>query len=121
MEELLSGPIVEIVVTLVGLAWAFFKSTEWYKDTISTPRREKAIESVQAGVAEVYDTYTREIKAASADGHLSPEERKKARQLAKEAAIKYGKANGVDIIKILGQEFIDLYLERAHKDVNADA
>jgi hypothetical protein len=118
IENFSSGPILEIAVTLIGLAWAFFKSTEWYAENIIKTRRAKAIDSVQAGVRSVYETYTREIKAASEDGKLTDEERAKARDLAKEAAIQFGKTNGVDVIKVIGQEFIDLYLEKAHKDLN---
>lgn len=121
MNIIESGPLLEIAVTVLGLLWAFFKSTEWYTEHVIKPNRAKALDSIQAGVQHVYETYTREIKTASADGHLSDDERKIARGLAKEAAIAYGKTNGVDIIKTVGQEFIDLYLEKAHQDVNKTA
>lgn len=120
MEHASNQLWLEIVVTLVGIAWTFFKTTEWYKNNVSQPKREKALEAVQAGVREVYETYTKAIKEASADGTLTAEEAKEARARAKEAAIAYGKEHGVDTVKIIGEAFMDLYLERAHKEINVE-
>jgi hypothetical protein len=109
---------MEIVLTILTLAWGFFKTTEWYTANVSQPKRERALLSIQAAVREVYETYTRELKAANADGKLTDEERKEARSRARDAAIAYGKANGVDLIATLGDAFMDVYLERAHKELN---
>ena len=118
LENIDTGMVLNIVVSVLGLAWTFFKGTEWYRDNVSKPRRAKVIDSVQAGVKEVYEGYTRSLKKASEDGKLTDAERAEALKKAKAAAIQYGKDNGVDIVKNIGAEFVNLYLERAHKEVN---
>lgn len=67
--------------------------------------------AVEAGVTATYETYTKAIKASSADGKLTAEEAAQARALAREYAIYFMQTNGVDILKSYGAKMIDGLIE----------
>ncbi|HIJ74473.1 MAG TPA: hypothetical protein HPP83_10275 [Candidatus Hydrogenedentes bacterium] len=100
-----------ILGTVLGGIWTFFKSTSWYARQ-RRRRYYRAIEALEAGVEQTYRTYVRAIKEASADGRLSDEERRHARQLAREAAIAFGRTEGVDVLRELGEAYIDLWIAK---------
>lgn len=66
---------------------------------------------IEAGVQATYETYTKSIKASSADGKLTAQEAAQARALAREYAIEYMRANGVDILRTYGLKVIDGIIE----------
>lgn len=67
--------------------------------------------AVEAGVTATYETYTKSIKASSADGKLTAEEAAQARALAREYAIYFMRSTGVDIVKTYGMKMIDGLIE----------
>ena len=108
---------LELIATIVAIVYSFVKASDWYKEHVVGSKREKAIDAIIAGVNKTYEEYTKEIKAANNDGKLTKEERAEARRLAKEAAIEFGKKNGVDIVRNIGEDFIDSYLENAVREM----
>ena len=100
-----------ILGTLLGGIWTLFKSTELYA-RIRRWRCERALLALEAGVMATYETYVREIKASREDGKLTSEERREARRRAKEYAIDLARSQGLDIVRELGQHYLDAWLER---------
>lgn len=99
-----------IGAVLTGL-WTLFKTTEWVAQARNR-RYYRAVEALEAAVEETYRTYVQAIKAASADGKLSADERRHARELARERAIEFGRTVGVDVLRELGAHYIDLWISR---------
>jgi len=100
-----------VLGTVLGGLWAFFKSTNWYA-RLRRRRYYRAVQALEAGVEHTYRTYVRAIKEASADGRLSEEERRRARAMARDAAVAFGRSEGVDVLRELGEAYIDLWLSR---------
>ncbi|MCC6699494.1 MAG: hypothetical protein IT365_27965 [Candidatus Hydrogenedentes bacterium] len=111
MENLVSGTSVTLLGALFGTAWTFFKSQDWYQRA-KERRYAQALLALEAGVDQTYQTYVRSIKESSADGKLTPAERRRARELARDAAVLYGRTQGIDVINEVGQEYIDLWINR---------
>jgi len=102
-------------LTLVGAfaaaIWALAKTGKWFAH-LQDQRLQRALEILEAAIEETYRTYVQAIKAARADGKLTEDERRNARQMARERAIALGKLAGVDVLRVLGEPFIDLWLTR---------
>jgi len=96
---------------LLGTAWTIFKSSEWYGQR-RRKRYAAAVEVLEAAVEETYRTYVAALKEGRSDGRLTPAERQRARQLARERAITIGRHRGIDVLRELGQELIDLWIAR---------
>ncbi|MCL4217217.1 MAG: hypothetical protein KJ052_09475 [Candidatus Hydrogenedentes bacterium] len=101
-----------LLATIAGMAWAFFKSTRLF-DRLRARRFSLAVEALEAGVEQTYRSYVRARKQAAADGKLTDAERVRARELACEAALEFGRTRGVDVAAELGREYLDLWLTRA--------
>lgn len=112
--------VVDVLVTEQGLTllgsvlgglWTLFKTSEWWQR-----RRDKryaaAVDVLEAAVDDTYRTYVRAIKEARDDGKLSRAERKRARDLARERAVELGRTEGVDVLRELGQTYVDLWVSR---------
>ncbi len=97
--------------TVLGGAWALFKSSDWFNRRRNA-RRERALEALEAGVEETYRTYVAAIKAARADGKLTEDERRHARHQARDRAIAFGLREGVDVLRELGEDYLDLWITR---------
>lgn len=115
MSALVTFLTSETGLTLIGAAlgglWTLFKATDlWAR--LSKEKYSAAILALEAGVNVTYETYVKEIKAASADGKLTDNERKVARERARQAGIDYAKKNGIDLIKVLGEDYIDVWIEK---------
>jgi hypothetical protein len=67
---------------------------------------------LEAGVEQVYRTYVRAIKDARSDGKLTEEEADQARRLAKRRAIEFGRTTGVDVIREIGDGYVDLWISK---------
>lgn len=109
-----SESALTVLGAVLGGAWTFFKSTELY----SRIRRQKAvgaIEALEAGVELTYRTYVEAIKEARADGRLTEDEKRQARQLAREAAIEFGRGRGVDVLNEVGEDYVDLWIAKLVK------
>lgn len=103
--------VAEPALTTLGAAWAFFKSSEWFQQ-IKDRRFTAALEALEAGVQQTYEVYVRAVKESSADGKLSREERRRARELARDAAVAFGRTRGIDVITAIGHDYIDMWIEK---------
>jgi hypothetical protein len=106
-----SEPVLTLVGTAMGTMWTLIKSSEWYARRRNR-RYHDAILSLEAGVEQTYRTYVQSIKEGREDGRLTGEERRRARQLARHTAVRYGQTTGVDVLRELGEEFIDVWIGR---------
>jgi hypothetical protein len=109
-----SEPVITLVGGVLGGVWALFKSSDWY-DRVRRRRYAKALEALEAGVEIAYRTYVAECKAAHADGQLTEEEKRRAREIARERAVEFGRTHGVDVLRELGREYLDLWIAKLVK------
>jgi N-glycosylase/DNA lyase len=110
-EFLTSEPVITLAATGVAAFWTAMKSSEWWQRSRSR-RYHRAIEALEAGVDKTYRSYVKAIKEARADGKLTDAERQRARQIARETAITYGRNEGIDVIREVGDDYLDLWLSR---------
>ncbi len=113
-EVLSSEAGLTILGTLLGGLWTFFKSRDWY---VRARRRRyaKALDALEAGVERTYRTYVRELKASRADGRLTQAEMRHARRLARDQAIEFGRTQGIDVLRELGEGYLDLWIAKLVK------
>ena len=118
---ILGSPAVQTALLgLIGGAWAWFRGTEWWQAQTARATgtaRSKALLALEAGVDLAYRTYVQQIKLASADGTLTPDEQAEARRISKEAALAFAKQNGVDLIVTLGAESLDVWIAKIVKNL----
>lgn len=109
-----------LLATVAGAVFAFAKGTAWYKAVAAT-RVQKALKCVQVGVELTYQEYVQALKDGRQDGTLTPEERAQARARAKRIAIDYGLKQGVDVVRELTHEYLDVAISQAVKRAKAGA
>ncbi len=116
IDVLTSEPVVAAVISLVTLVcgglWSVVKTSDWFAH-IKARRWARIFEAVEQGVIYASQTYVDAVKEASADGKLTHEESKRALATARDAAIAFGRSRGVDVLREVGREYIDLYIEQA--------
>ena len=110
-DVLSSDPGLTLLGTALGGLWTLFKSSEWF-GRLRRRRFGKALRALEAGVELTYRTYVREIKKARADGRLTEEEKRRARRLARETAVEFGRAHGVNVLRELGEDYLDLWVAK---------
>jgi len=95
----------------VGTAWTFFRSRDWF---VRSRKRKywRAIRSLEAAVERTYRSYVRSIKRSRADGRLTEDEIAQARQMARDEAIAYGRSEGIDVVREIGEGYLDLWLSK---------
>ncbi len=123
MQSLTSIPLdttLTLIAGALGAAWAFFKGSEWF-ERLRRRRCAKALHVLEAAVDETYRTCVEAIKAARADGRLTPSERRRARELARQRAVALGRDQGLDILAELGREYLDLWIARIVKKLKRRA
>ncbi len=112
MDALLESEVgLTIVCAAVGSVWTAFKSMEWIAKR-RHDRHNTALMAVEAGVEHSFQTYVKSIKAARTDGKLTAQERRHARALAQETALRVGRAQGVNVVRELGREFLPVWISR---------
>ncbi len=119
MESLVSDTSITLLGTVFGAAWTFFKSRDWYQRA-KERRYAQAISALEAGVDQTYQTYVRAIKEASEDGKLTSAERRRARELARDAAVTFGRTQGINVIAEVGGDYIDLWINRLVKQAKGN-
>jgi hypothetical protein len=107
---------ITIVAGTVGVAWTWFKGLDWFAQR-RHDRHTIALMAIEAGVEHSFQTYVKAIKAARSDGKLTPEERKHARALAQQTALRIGRAQGVNVVRELGCEFLPVWISRMVREV----
>lgn len=115
LEDLLThDSTLTLAVSLIGAAWTFFKGSAWF-ERLQQRRFAKALHVLEAAVDETYRVYVEAIKAARTDGRLIPDERRRARELARERALALGRDHGIDVLAELGRDCLDLWIARSVK------
>ncbi|HOZ46294.1 MAG TPA: hypothetical protein PLO37_12135 [Candidatus Hydrogenedentes bacterium] len=113
-----SDPAVTLLGAILGATWTFFKSSELY-GRLRRQRFHAALNVLEAAVEKTYRTYVEAIKEARADGKLTDAEKRRARQLARETAVAFGREQGVDVLRELGAEQVDLWIAKLVKRLKA--
>lgn len=117
LVELMTSEIgITIVGGAIGIAWTGFKSLDWIEQR-RQDRHTVALMAIEAGVEHSFQTYVRAIKAARANGKLTQDERKHARALAWNAAIRMGRAQGVNVVRELGHDFVPVWISRMVREL----
>lgn len=112
LENVLSSEtVLTILATILGAIWTAFRSSEWRRRARER-RFEKALRALEAGVELTYRMYVQAIKESRADGKLTEEERRQARRQALDAAIEYGRRQGIDVLREVGAEYVDLWIAK---------
>lgn len=110
-DWLISDPAGGLLAGAAALAFAVLKTAPWFQQ-LRRGKLSRAIRFIEAAVRQVYEEYVRELKAARADGKLTPEERRRARDLARQRAIDLARSEGVDLVAELGTAQIALWIDR---------
>jgi hypothetical protein len=105
-----------VVGTVLGGIWTAFRSSEWFSRARQR-RYFSALRALEAGVELTYRTYVKTIKESREDGKLTEEEARCARERAQEAAIEFGRTQGIDVLRELGTEYIDLAIAKLVKQL----
>ncbi len=113
---LTSDPALSLIAGITGTIWAAVQSSSWFS-RLRDDRTRRAIQCLESAVRQVYEEYVRAIKAASADGILTDDERRRARELARDRAIAIARTEGIDLIATLGREHLDLWIERVLRSI----
>ena len=107
-DLLTSEASIAVVVFVLGILYKLIEKSK----TAKKWQLDKAYSFVAAGVEQTYKDYVRNIKAAKADGKLTDDERREARERAKEYAIAYAKEDGFDLLKTIGKDILPLLIEK---------
>ena len=106
---------IELGITLLGSAlgavWAGFKSSDEYQ-RVQRLRFRKALLALESGVERTYQAYVKAIKAGRADGRLTEQEKARARSLARTRAIALAKEAGVDLLRAIGEDYVDVWIAK---------
>ncbi|MCK5863364.1 MAG: hypothetical protein KAH38_12820, partial [Candidatus Hydrogenedentes bacterium] len=108
-DLLTSDTALTLVATLAGGVWAVVKASSWYK-RLRRRRHKRALLALEAAVEEVYREYVRTLKAGS--GELSPTEQETARQYARDRAIEMARTRGINLLRELGADYLNLWISR---------
>ena len=108
---LASDPALSLVAGVAGTIWTAVQTSIWFR-RLNSNRFQRALRCVESAVRQVYEEYVRAIKAASADGTLTDDERRRARELARDRAVAIARTGGIDLVATLGREHLDLWVER---------
>lgn len=104
---------IDLGITLLGSAmgavWAGFKSSEHYQRA-QRQRFQKALLALESGVERTYQAYVKAIKAGRSDGRLTESEKARARSLARTRAIALAKEAGVDLLRTIGEDYVDVWI-----------
>jgi len=103
-----------LATSLVGGVWTLLRSSEWYRQA-KRDRYQEALAALEAGVEQTYQTYVRAIKESRADGRLTDEEMRAARERARDAAVVFGRTQGLDVLKELGPQYVDVLISKLVK------
>lgn len=109
-----SETALALIGGLAGLAWTMFRSNDLLR-TARNRRFEQALQALEAGVELTYRTYVQAVKEAKADGKLTNEEAREARRRARDAAIEFGRTQGIDVLGELGTAYVDLWIAKLVK------
>lgn len=102
---------VTLIGTIVGGLWSGFKASDWYQAR-QRRRYQQALRALEAGVERTYQAYVKAIKAGRSDGRLTEQEKARARSMARMRAVKLAKTDGIDLLRTVGEDYVDLWIGR---------
>ncbi len=102
---------VTVLGTVLGGLWATFKASDRYQ-RMEQRRFRQALLALESGVERTYQAYVKAIKAGRADGRLTEEEKARARSMARMRAIKLAREEGIDLLRTIGEDYIDVWIGR---------
>lgn len=102
---------ITVLGTVLGGVWACFKSSERF-ERLERRRFRKALLALESGVERTYQAYVKAIKAGRADGKLTEAEKAKARSMARSQAVSLAKNEGIDLLRTIGAEYVDVWIGR---------
>lgn len=114
LENLPHETLLSAALTIAGLLWSLLKTVD-LTQRIQHQRLRRALLVLQAAVDDTYRTYVQALKAARADGRLTQEERRRARELAKARAIALARTEGINLFQELGSAYLDLWIAKTVK------
>lgn len=111
-------PILSAAAAVIAALWSVFKGSDWLAARRGR-RFRTALAVVEAAADAVYQGYVLDAKARHPGQPLTPEERRRARQLARDRAAALALESGVDLARTLGPGQIDLAIAKAVKRLKA--
>ena len=111
MDILHSETVLTASVTLLGAVWTLFKGSAWLR-AHKRRRLLEALKALEAAVEATYGEYVRALKESNPDGRLKPEEQRLARQYAREKAVMFARRRGINLLRELGPDYVDLWTSR---------
>lgn len=103
-----------LIAAVLGSIWTAFQSSAWRQQARGR-RYARALAALEAGVERTYRTYVRAIKESRGDGKLTASEMEEARRRARESALEFGRTEGIDVVRELGPQFVDLLISKLVK------
>jgi len=121
IEFLTSQAALTIIGGLFTVIWGVFKMEErlttFFQKRMGE-RRAKMIMALAAAAQDVYDGYVRDLKKyKNEDGQLTKEEAGRAKKTAIARAVALASREGIDLVQEMGEEYINLWLERIIKEM----
>ncbi len=105
----------------IGAAFYFIKQVQWLKNLIENNQAARdAVEAIHAGVVDTYESYVKARKDASADGVLTEEEKKYARELAINKAMAVAKGPGLVFLKEAGAPLLNSLVQQVVNKLKKD-
>jgi len=102
------------IAAILALLWTIFRSSDWYARRKSA-RIAQAIALLETAVARTYEEYVRAIKHARADGKLTEEERRQARQQALNTALRMAQKESLPLLRLLGPAHVERHVAQIVK------
>ena len=75
-------------------------------------KKKYALECLEAGVDRTYQAYVKQIKMGRTKHDLTPDEKERARSLAKARAVGLCKEVGINFSKYIPDDFLGMYITR---------
>jgi hypothetical protein len=102
--EILASVVTVLVPVLIGKAFAWWKArARERKDEM----RLKAVEALEAGVAEAWERLGRAWKSGTGGAKFTDEQRSELRRVATERAVEIGRETGLDVPGIIGPALVN--------------
>jgi len=105
---------ITLLGAIMGAIWTLFKGGACY-GRLRRRRHLRALQALEAAVEETYRTYVESLKASRPGGRLTPEERRRAREMARDRAIAIARKEGIDLLRELGEDMISVWIAKLVK------
>lgn len=82
IETILASEVTQsLIISVLGIAWGAIQGSKWYQ-RIKDRRYYKCLKVVEDSVRDTFYEYVKQLKEANADGKLTEEEKRRAKQYA---------------------------------------